>query len=116
MNNRDNSDHNRTFPEESIFNQNGFGGSHASNIPLLKDYMPHPTNCDEVFDLRQIRSDKSDTLFDNKSIRTEGSIYRLEHLRAHYNIPERKLVRDFHLMVSDSVNNWYLVIIEKQLE
>lgn len=61
----------------------------------------------EPFDFRQIRIDKLGVVFDNKSMSIDDFIFRLEHLKTHYNISDREVVRDFHLLVSDSVKDWY---------
>lgn len=46
-------------------------------------------------------------VFDNKSIDIDDFVFRLEYLKPHYNISDREVVRDFHLLVSESVKDWY---------
>ncbi|KAI8119245.1 Transposon Tf2-6 polyprotein [Lucilia cuprina] len=96
-------------PNPSGFNSQ-FSANQTANCPSRKENNAGPGNQD-IFDFRQIRIDKLGIVFDNKSISIDDVIFRLEHLRAHYNIPEREVVRDFHLLVSDSVKDWYWAFI-----
>lgn len=85
--------------------------SYPSNCSARNENTMRPGVTDG-FDFRHIRIDKLGIIFDNKSISVNDFIFRLEHLKVHYNIPEREVVRDFHLILSDSVKDWYWSFIE----
>lgn len=101
--------HSIRTPFHTVYNQtvpNNADATATPDLSIRKENRMASNNWDS-FDFRQIRIDKLGIIFDNKSMSIDDFVFRLEHLKTHYNISDREVVRDFHLLVSDSVKDWY---------